>query len=91
LAAPSRRLILCASEAKGLAMRYVIEFLVPAMIVIVVAVVLFRNRTNTPAPASASQAKEDTGTLSTGTFVAILIIGATFTVALIYALHNGTP
>ena len=50
-------------------MRYVIEFLVPAMIVIVVAVVLFRNRTNTPAPASASQTKDDTGTLSTGTFV----------------------
>jgi heme/copper-type cytochrome/quinol oxidase subunit 2 len=71
-------------------MRYVIEFLVPAMIVVVVAVVLFRNRTNTPAPASASQGNEDTGTLSTGTFVAILIIGATFTVALIYALHNST-
>jgi hypothetical protein len=71
-------------------MRYVIEFLIPAMIVIVVAVVLFRNRTNTPAPASASQAKDDTSSLSTGTFLAILIIGATFTVALIYALHNGT-
>ena len=71
-------------------MRYVIEFLIPAMIVIVVAVVLFRNRTNTAAPASASQAKDDTSSLSTGTFLAILIIGATFTVALIYALHNGT-
>ena len=71
-------------------MRYVIEFLIPAMIVIVVAVVLFRNRTNTPAPASAPQAKDDTSSLSTGTFLAILIIGATFTVALIYALHNGT-
>jgi len=57
----------------------------------VVALVLFRNRTNTPAPANASQGKDDTGTLSTGTFVVILIIGATFTVALIYALHNSTP
>jgi hypothetical protein len=71
--------------------RYVIEFLIPAMIVIVVAVVLLRNRPNTPAPAAASQSKDDTGTLSTGTFVAILIIGATFTVALIYALHSSTP
>ena len=67
-------------------MRYVIEFLIPALIVIVVSVVLFRNR----AAATASQGGEDTGTLSTGTFVAILIIGATFTVALIYALHNST-
>jgi hypothetical protein len=71
-------------------MRYVIEFLIPAMIVVVVAVVLFRNRANTPAPASASQTKEDHGALSTGTFLAILIIGATFTVALIYALHSGS-
>ena len=71
-------------------MRYVIEFLIPAMIVIVVAVVLFRNRTNTPAPATATQTKEDAGSLSTGTFLAILIIGATFTVALIYALHSGS-
>lgn len=72
-------------------MRYVIEFLVPAMIVIVVAMVLFRNRPSTPAHATATQTKEDTGTLSTGTFVVILIIGATFTVALIYALHNSSP
>jgi len=41
-----------------------------------VAVVLLRNRTNTPAPASASQAKDDTSSLSTGTFLAIQIIGA---------------
>ena len=72
-------------------MRYVIEFLVPAMIVIVVALVLLRNRPSTPSHATTSQTKEDTGTLSTGTFVVILIIGATFTVALIYALHNSTP
>jgi len=71
--------------------RYVIEFLVPAMMVILVALIFFRNRPNSPAHATASQAKEDTGTLSTGTFVVILIIGATFTVALIYALHNSTP
>ena len=45
-------------------MRYVIEFLIPAMIVIVVAVVLLRNRPNTPAHATASQSKDDAGTLS---------------------------
>ncbi len=61
------------------------------MIVIVVAVVLLRNRPNSPAHATVAQAKEDSNTLSTGTFVAILIIGATFTVALIYALHSTTP
>lgn len=70
-------------------MRYVIEFLIPAMIVIVVALILFRNRPNTPAHANASPAGEDASSLSTGTFVVILIIGATFTVALIYALQNG--
>ncbi len=69
-------------------MRYVIEFLVPAMIVIVVALVLFRNGPNTAAPASAPHTKDDTATLSTGTFIAILIVGATFTIALIYALHS---
>lgn len=70
-------------------MRYVIEFLVPAMIVIVVALVLFRNRPSKPAPAaSASQANDDSATLSTGTFVVILIVGAVFTIALIYALHT---
>ena len=70
-------------------MRYVIEFLIPAMIVIVVALVLFRNRPDA-AHATAAPTKDDTGTLSTGTFILILIIGAAFTVALIYALHNGT-
>ena len=70
-------------------MRYVIEFLIPAMIVIVVALVLFRNRPSTPAPAaSATQGNDDSATLSTGTFVVILIVGAVFTVALIYALHT---
>ena len=70
-------------------MRYVIEFLIPAMIVIVVALVLLRNRPSTPTAAtSATQANDDSATLSTGTFVVILIVGAVFTVALIYALHT---
>lgn len=70
-------------------MRYIIEFLVPAMIVIVVALVLIRNRPSTPAPAtSVNQANDDNATLSTGTFIVILIVGAVFTIALIYALHT---
>lgn|GEM_PF-1399020 len=70
-------------------MRYIIEFLVPAMIVIVVALVLIRNRPSTPAPAtSANQANDDSATLSTATFIVILIVGAVFTIALIYALHT---
>lgn len=71
-------------------MRYVIEFLIPAMIVIVVALVLFRNRPRAPAPAtSATQANEERATLSTGTFVVILVVGAVFTIALVYALQTG--
>ncbi len=72
-------------------MRYVIEFLIPAMIVIVVALVLFRNRPDDGAARAnaAPQTKDDSATLSTGTFILILIIGAAFTVAVIYALHNG--
>ena len=68
-------------------MRYVVQFLIPALVVIVVTLVLLRNRGNPPAtPAAAAPA--DTGGLSTGTFVLILVIGAVFTVALIYALHG---
>ena len=70
-------------------MRYVIEFLIPAMVVIVAALVLFRNRPDQPARVSASpRSPDDSGTLSTGTFIVILIIGAVLTVALIYALHG---
>jgi predicted membrane-bound dolichyl-phosphate-mannose-protein mannosyltransferase len=68
-------------------MRYIVQMLIPAMIIIVVALVLMRNRNSPAASGSASKTAEDNATLSTGTFVAILVIGATFTVALIYALH----
>jgi len=71
--------------------RYVIEFLIPAMVVIVAALVLYRNRPDGAARASApSPANDDGSTLSTGTFIAILIIGATLTVALVYALRSGS-
>jgi hypothetical protein len=58
------------------------------MVVIVAALVLFRNRPDQPARASANRTNDDSGTLSTGTFIAILIIGAVLTVALVYALHG---
>jgi hypothetical protein len=68
--------------------RYVVQMLIPALVVIVVTLVLLRNRGNPSAPASGAAAgPDDAGSLSTGTFIAILVIGATFTVALIYALH----
>jgi hypothetical protein len=68
--------------------RYVVQFLIPALVVIVVTLVLVRNRGNPPAPTAPAAAPADTGGLSTGTFVLILVIGAIFTVALIYALHG---
>jgi hypothetical protein len=74
----------------GSVVRYVIEFLIPAMVVIVAALVLFRNRSDQPARASANRTNDDSGTLSTGTFIVILIIGAALTVALVYALHTGS-
>jgi multisubunit Na+/H+ antiporter MnhB subunit len=71
--------------------RYVVQFLVPALVVIVVMIVLLRNRGNPSSTASAA-APADAGGLSTGTFVVILVIGAIFTVALIYALYgSGSP
>jgi hypothetical protein len=71
--------------------RYVVQMLIPAMVVIVVTLVLLRNRGNPPASATSTPSNpDDAGPLSTGTFVAILIIGATFTVALIYALHTSS-
>jgi hypothetical protein len=69
--------------------RYVIELLIPAMVVIVAALVLFRNRPGTTARTDApAPANDDGATLSTGTFIAILIIGAALTVALVWALHG---
>ena len=71
-------------------MRYVIEFLIPIAIVVVVALMLFRRHSSTPAQTgSASAPNEATTTLSTGAFVLILIVGAVFTVALVWALHDG--
>lgn len=72
-------------------MRYIIEFLLPGTIVVIVALLLFRNRTQAPTQNAAGQTPDASGTLSTGTFVLILIVGAAFTVALVYALHSNGP
>lgn len=70
-------------------MRYVVQLLIPVLIIIVVALVLTRNRSNPSASTTASDLdRENAGPLSTGTFMVILVIGAVFTVALVYALHD---
>jgi hypothetical protein len=73
-------------------MRYIIEFLLPGAIIVIVALLLFRNRAQSPTHnAAATQTPDASGTLSTGTFVLIMIVGAAFTVALVYALHSNAP
>ena len=72
-------------------MRYVVQLLIPALVIIVVILVMVRNRpaAPNPPPDAASESRDGTP-LSTGTFIAILVIGAVFTVALVYALHDGS-
>jgi hypothetical protein len=69
-------------------MRYVVQFLIPALVVIIVALVLVRSR-GVSAP---SRAAEDVDSapkpLSTGVFVLILLAAAVFTVVLVYALQG---
>jgi hypothetical protein len=72
-------------------MRYVIQLLIPALVIIVVILVMTRNRPAAPnPPPDASTEPRDSTPLSTGTFIAILVIGAVFTVALVYALHSSS-
>ncbi|HEY6598515.1 MAG TPA: hypothetical protein VIZ30_04355 [Pseudomonadales bacterium] len=83
------RLILDTDGLTAVDMRYIIEFLLPGTIVVIVALLLFRNRGQAPTQnAAGSQNPDASGTLSTGTFVLILIVGAAFTVALVYALNG---
>ncbi len=73
-------------------MRYIVEFLIPGTIIVIVALLLFRNRAQAPTqPTAGNQTPDASGTLSTGTFVLILIVGAAFTVALVYALQSNSP
>jgi hypothetical protein len=72
-------------------MRYVIQLLIPALVIIVVVLVMTRNRPSAPPQSPRGDTESsDSGPLSTGTFIAILVIGAVFTVALVYALHVGS-
>jgi hypothetical protein len=64
-------------------MRYLIQFLVPAMIVIVVALIVLRGRAR---PQSGTDG-EDQGPISTGAFIVILVIGAVFTIAVVYGVE----
>ncbi|MEE8078675.1 MAG: hypothetical protein V3T18_06725, partial [Pseudomonadales bacterium] len=57
----------------GIAMRYLVQFLIPAAIVAVVVYLLIRNRTR-----SDSEAEDSS---DTGTFMLIIIIGATVAIA----------
>lgn len=54
-------------------MRYLVQFLIPAAIVAVVVYLLIRNRTRSDAEAQDSS--------DTGTFMLIIIIGATVAIA----------
>jgi len=69
-------------------MRYVIEYLVPAMVVIVLATLVLRNRGSAPQPSSKGETDQSPRLLSTGAFVTIIVVAAAFTVALVYELEN---
>lgn len=70
-------------------MRYALQFLVPALVVIIVALVLFRNRgTTSQRSGPVAQDAPPTDGLSTGAIVLILIVAAAFTVALVYGLQG---
>lgn len=70
-------------------MRYLLQFLVPLLVVIIVALVFYRNR-GTPSQRSKGGAGTETpiGGLGTGTMVLILVIAAAFTIALVYGLQG---
>jgi len=69
-------------------MRYVIQFLVPALVLIVVTLVFLRNRGGTPGAATAATAESGSSPIGTGTFIAILVVAAVFTVVLVYELQG---
>jgi len=69
-------------------MRYVIQFLVPALVVIVVALVFMRNRGGAPGAAAVAGEDPPPRPLGTGTFVTILVVAAIFTVVPVYELQG---
>jgi hypothetical protein len=68
-------------------MRYLIQFLVPALVIMVLAVLVLRNRGSAPQPSSKGEPQQQR-LLSTGAFVTIVVVAAAFTVALVYELEN---
>ena len=64
---------------QGLAMRYFIQFVIPAIIFVSLVYMVGRRR-------GLSQADGEAPILSNTTFVLVLVIGATFTVALLFGL-----
>ena len=62
-------------------MRYVIQYLVPLLMVVVVATLILRSRRGP---------NNDDGepVMSTGAFVTVLIVGAVFTAAIVFATQN---
>jgi len=69
-------------------MRYVIQLLVPALVVIVVALVFLRNRGSMSQPPGEERSDDTPKVLSTGAFIAILVVAATFTAVLVYELQG---
>lgn len=62
-------------------MRWVMQLLVPALIVVVIALVLTRNRTNAAPP-------NDQGPLSFGALFGLILVGAALAIGLVYALQG---
>ena len=60
-------------------MRYLIQFLVPALIVVAVVYLLSRTRS--------ANAQQQEGASETGTFILILVVGATVAIAAFFALQ----
>ena len=69
-------------------MRYLLQFLVPLLVVIIVALVFYRNRHAAPQRSQTGAPTDGSGALGTGTMVLILVIAAAFTIALIYGLQG---
>ncbi len=63
-------------------MRYLVQLLIPALILLGVIWVIARSRRG----ATRSQSGEGSEILSTPAFLLILVIGAAFTVALLFAM-----
>lgn len=64
-------------------MRWVIQLLVPALVVIIAVLVLTRNRPR--------RTPTDSGPISYGALIGLIAIGAALAIGLVWALHVSTP